>query len=148
MLKPKFILALALAAASPLAAQDVAPDAAAFARGQWILVGNLAEGAILSISDAKYLDGTVVTFALKTEFETGDDASTVDVIELDCAAQKFRSISAAGTRRNGEQLISNEAGQFDSYPPESVIGMIATALCRQANASEAPPPAPPPAEGR
>jgi len=145
-MKSKFTPALALAAALaalPAAAQDAVPDAAAFQGGEWILVGNLAEGAILSISGAKYLDGRVLTFALKTEFETGEDASTVDVIELDCAAQKFRSISAAGIKRNGEQVSSNEAGAFDAYPPQSIMGQLSVPLCEQVdNAAQAAPAAP------
>jgi len=127
--KPHFLPALALAAALPAAAQDVAPDIGAFARAEWIEVGELADGVTLSISKAKYLDGTVLTFALKTEHATGDDASSVDVIELDCAGQKFRSVSAAATKRNGEQVTNNQPGTFDSYPPESVIGQLAVPLC-------------------
>jgi len=135
--KPPILAALALAIALPAAAQDVAPDAAAFARAEWIEVGEIEAGVTLSISGPKYLDGTVITFALKTVHATGDDASSVDVIELDCAAQRFRSISAAATRRNGEQVTSNQPGQFDSYPPESIIGQLAVPLCERVTGAEA-----------
>jgi hypothetical protein len=87
----------------------------------------------------------VLTFALKTVFVTGEDLQTVDVIELDCAAQKFRSVSAAGTKRTGEQVMSNEAGAFDSYPQGSIMAALAAPLCEritgpQAAAPEAPGP--------
>ena len=137
MFKPPIVAALALAIALPAAAQDIAPDAAAFARSEWIEVGELEAGVTLSISGPKYLDGTVLTFALKTEHATGDDASSVDVIELDCAAQRFRSISAAATRRNGEQVTNNQPGAFDAYPPESIIGQLAVPLCSRVTGPEA-----------
>ena len=107
MFKPPIVAALALAAALPAAAQDIAPDAAAFARSEWIEVGELEAGVTLSISGPKYLDGTVLTFALKTEHDTGDDASSVDVIELDCAAQRFRSISSLRIRGGQESNSKN-----------------------------------------
>ena len=140
MTKPTIAHALCLAAALtalPVRAQGSGPDAAAFQRATWTELGELGEGMTLSISDQKYREGTMLTFALKTEFATGDNAATVDVIELDCAATRFRTVSATTTRRNGEMTGSNEPGPFDSYPPESVIGQIAGGLCERVTAAGA-----------
>ena len=115
--------------AQPGRAQGPAPDASAFQRGPWAELGELPDGATLSISQARYRDGTVLTFALKTEFAAGDNGSTVDVIELDCAAAQYRHISAAATKRNGEMSESNLAGTFESYPDGSVMAQIAVPLC-------------------
>ena len=71
----------------------------------------------------------MLTFALRTEHAAGDDGATVEVIELDCAAARFRRISAATTRRNGEMTASNAPGAFESYPEGSVMAQIAVALC-------------------
>jgi hypothetical protein len=87
--------------AQPGRAQALAPDASAFQRGPWGELGELEGGATLSISQARYRDGMVLTFALRTEFAAGDNGSTIEVIELDCAAARFRRISASTTRRNG-----------------------------------------------
>ena len=117
--------------AQPGWAQAPAPDASAFQRGPWAELGELEGGAILSISQARYRDGIVVTFALKTVFATGDNGTTVEVIELDCAAAHFRRTSAATTRRNGEMTGSNEPGAFETYPDGSVMAQIAGALCER-----------------
>ena len=117
--------------AQPAWAQASAPDASAFQRGPWAELGELEDGATLSISQARYRDGTVVTFALKTVFATGDNGTTVEVIELDCAAAHFRRTSAATTRRNGEMTGSNEPGAFESYPDGSVMAQIAGPLCER-----------------
>jgi hypothetical protein len=117
--------------AQPGWAQASAPDASAFQRGPWAELGELEGGATLSISQARYRDGIVVTFALKTVFATGDNGTTVEVIELDCAAAHFRRTSAATTRRNGEMTGSNEPGAFETYPDGSVMAQIAGALCER-----------------
>ena len=106
-----------------------APDASAFQRGPWAELGELPDGATLSISQARYRDGAVVTFALRTAHAEGDDGTTVEVIELDCAEGRFRRTSAATTRRNGEMSGSNEPGAVESYPDGSVMAQIAVALC-------------------
>ena len=115
--------------AQPGRAQANAPDASAFQRGPWGELGELPDGATLSISQARYRDGTVLTFALRTAFAAGDNAATVEVIELDCAAARYRRISAATTRRNGEMTASNAPGAVESYPDGSVMAQIAVALC-------------------
>lgn len=115
--------------AQPGRAQAIAPDASAFQRGAWAELGELEGGATLSISQARYRDGTVVTFALRTEHAAGDDRTTVEVIELDCAAARFRRTSAAATRRNGEMTASNEPGAFETYPAGSLMAQIAGPLC-------------------
>ena len=115
--------------AQPGWAQAIRPDASAFQRSGWAELGELDNGATLSISKAKYRDGTVLTFALKTEFAAGDRSSTVEVIELDCAAAHFRRTSATATKRNGEMTESNEPGAFESYPAGSVMAQIAVPLC-------------------
>ena len=106
-----------------------APDASAFQRGPWAELGELEGGATLSISQARYRDGMVVTFALRTAFAAGDTAATVEVIELDCATERFRRTSASTTRRNGEMSGSNEPGAFETYPDGSVMAQIAVPLC-------------------
>jgi len=106
-----------------------APDASAFQRGEWAELGELEGGATLSISHARYRDGMVLTFALRTEFATGDDGTRVEVIELDCAEAHFRRTSASTTRRNGEMSESNEPGAFETYPDGSVMAQIAAPLC-------------------
>ena len=123
------VAALGLAAAQPGWAQTVTPDASAFQRGPWAELGEVADGATLSISQAKYRDGSVLTFALKTDFAAGDNRSTIEVIELDCAAAHYRRISAAATKRNGEMSESNEPGAVQTYPEGSVMAQIAGALC-------------------
>jgi hypothetical protein len=105
------------------------PDASSFQRGEWGELGELEGGATLSISRARYRDGAVLTFAFRTEFAAGDDRTTVEVIELDCAAAHFRRISAAATRRNGEMTASNEPGAFETYPAGSLMAQIAVPLC-------------------
>ena len=135
----KLLCALALCLVGALPAQPGwaqagqgpggAPDASAFQRGPWAELGELEDGATLSISQARYRDGTVVTFALRTEFAAGDDGTTIEVIELDCAAARFRRTSAAATRRNGEMSGSNEPGAVERYPEGSVMAQIAVALC-------------------
>ena len=135
MYKLPSAVALGLAAALPALpawAQAPAPDASAFQRGPWAELGELAGGATLSISQARYRDGTVVTFALRTVFADGETGSTVEVIELDCAAARFRRTSAAATRRNGEMSGSNQPGAFETYPDDSVMAQIAGPLCAQA----------------
>ena len=125
-------VALGLIGALPVQpgwAQANAPDASAFQRGPWAELGELDGGATLSISQARYRDGVVLTFALKTEFAAGDQRSAIEVIELDCAAARFRRTSAAATRRNGEMSESNEPGALETYPEESVMAQIAGALC-------------------
>lgn len=104
------------------------PDASAFQRGPWAELGEL-EGATLSISQARYRDGTVLTFALRTAFTEGDQRSTIEVIELDCAATRFRRTSASTTKRNGEMTGSNEPGAYETYPEGSVMAQIAGPLC-------------------
>ena len=89
----------------------------------------LEDGATLSISQARYRDGVLLTFALKTAFAEGDNGSTIEVIELDCAEARFRRVSASATKRNGEMSGSNEPGAFETYPEESVMGEIAGQLC-------------------
>lgn len=119
--------------AQPGRAQAGAPDASAFQRGPWAELGTLDDGATLSISQAKYRDGMMLTFALKTEFaeddSTGDGGTAIEVIELDCAAARYRRTSASTTRRNGEMSGSNEPGAFESYPEGSVMAQIAGPLC-------------------
>lgn len=121
-------LPLCLAAALPAWAQST-PDASAFQRGPWAELGTLDDGATLSISQARYRDGAVLTFALKTDYASGDNSSTVDVIELDCDTAQFRRISAATTKRNGEMTGSNEPEAFETYPDGSVMAQIAGPLC-------------------
>ncbi|MBO9499965.1 MAG: hypothetical protein J7483_10965 [Novosphingobium sp.] len=133
MSKLPFAVALALAGclAAALRAQAPAPDASAFQRGPWAELGTLENGATLSISQARYRDGMVLTFALKTEFASGDNAATIDVIELDCAEARYRTVSASATKRNGEMTESNEPGAFEAYPERSVMAQIAAPLCGQ-----------------
>ena len=110
-------LALCLAGALPAQpgwAQAGTPDASAFQRGPWAELGQLAGGATLSISQARFREGVVLTFALKTEFAEGDDASAIEVIELDCAEARFRRVSASVSKRNGEMSGSNEPGAFET----------------------------------
>lgn len=71
----------------------------------------------------------MLTFALRTVHAEGDQTTTVEVIELDCAERLFRRTSAAATKRNGEMSGSNEPGAYESYPEDSVMGEIAGALC-------------------
>ena len=106
-----------------------APDASAFQRGPWAELGELDDGATLSISQAKYRDGAVLTFALRTEHAAGDDGTTIEVLELDCAAARVRRISASATKRSGEMTASNEPGASETYPDGSVMAQIAGALC-------------------
>jgi hypothetical protein len=130
--KPTVAVALGLAAALPAPpgrAQALSPDASAFQRGPWAELGTLDDGATLSISEARYRDGTVLTFALKTDHVTGDASSTIEVIELDCAEPRYRRISAATTRRNGEMAGSNQPGAHETYPEGSVMAQIAGPLC-------------------
>jgi hypothetical protein len=122
-------VALCLAAAQPGRAQTLAPDASAFQRGPWAELGTLEGGSTLSLSQARYRDGTVLTFALRTEHAAGDNDATIEVIELDCAAARFRRTSAATTRRNGEMTASNAPGALETYPEGSVMAQIAGALC-------------------
>jgi hypothetical protein len=117
--------------AQPGWAQASAPDASAFQRGPWAELGELEGGATLSISQAKYRAGTVLTFALKTAYAAGDNGTTVEVIELDCAAAHFRRISASTTRRNGEMSESNAPGAVETYPEGSVMAQIAGPLCER-----------------
>ncbi|HEY6817541.1 MAG TPA: hypothetical protein VI168_18545 [Croceibacterium sp.] len=135
MFKLKSALALCLAGALPAQAgwaQALAPDASAFQRGPWAELGELQDGAVLSISQARYREGSVLTFALKTAFATGDNASTIEVIELDCAAARFRRLSASASKRNGEMTGSNEPGAFAAYPDGSLMAQIAVPLCEGA----------------
>ena len=132
MFKPLSIVALCLAAALPAQpgwAQAGTPDASAFQRGPWAELGQLDDGATLSISQARYREGLVLTFALKTEFAGGDEASAIEVIELDCAEARFRRVSASVSKRNGEMSGSNEPGAFETYPEGSVMAQIARPLC-------------------
>lgn len=132
MFKPRFAIALCLIGALPAQpgrAQAPAPDASAFQRGPWAELGEMEDGATLSISQARYRDGTLLTFALKTAFATGENSATIEVIELDCAEARFRRTSAATTRRNGEMAGSNEPGAFETYPDGSVMAQIAMPLC-------------------
>jgi hypothetical protein len=126
-----YAVALCLAGALPAPgwAQAGAPDASAFQRGEWVELGTLEGGATLSLSQARYREGTVLTFALRTEFASGEQRSVVEVIELDCAAARFRRVSASATKRNGEMTASNEPGAFETYPERSVMGQIAGGLC-------------------
>ena len=110
-------------------AQAGSPDASDFQRGEWAELGELEDGATLSISQARFRDGAVVTFALRVDFAAGEDRTTVEVIELDCAAARFRRTSAAATRRNGEMTASNEPGAFETYPDGSLMAQIAGPLC-------------------
>ena len=73
MLKLTFAVALCLAGAglSQPGWAQATPDASAFQRGPWAELGTLEGGAILSISQARYREGAVLTFALKTEFAEG-----------------------------------------------------------------------------
>ena len=105
------------------------PDASAFQRGPWAELGTLPDGATLSISQARYRYGALLTFALRTEFAEGDSATTIEVIELDCAEARFRRVSASATKRNGEMSGSNEPGAFETYPEGSVMAQIAVPLC-------------------
>ena len=122
MFKLPWAVALCLAAALPAQpgqaqagqGQGGAPDASVFQRGEWAELGELEDGTTLSLSHARYRDGAVVTFALRTEHAAGDNDSTVEVIELDCAAARFRRTSAATTRRNGEMTASNAPGAFET----------------------------------
>ena len=127
-------IALGLIGALPMQpgwAQANAPDASAFQRGPWAELGELPDGATLSISQARYRDGSVLTFALKTVFAAGDNGSTIDVIELDCAAARYRRISAATSKRNGEMSESNEAEAFEAYPEGSLMAQLAVPLCER-----------------
>ena len=136
MFKPRFAVALCLIGALPAQpgwAQAVTPDASAFQRGPWAELGELEGGATLSISQARYRAGTVLTFALKTEFASGDDGSTIEVMELDCAAARVRRISASATRRNGEMSESNDPGAFETYPEGSLMAQLAVPLCEAAS---------------
>ena len=125
-------VALCLCLAGALRAQAPTPDASAFQRGPWAELGTLENGATLSISQARYRDGTLLTFALKTAFAEGDNGTTIEVIELDCAEAHFRRVSASTTRRNGEMSGSNEPGAFETYPDGSVMAQIAVPLCARA----------------
>ena len=131
MSKLKSALALCLAAALPAlpAWAQSTPDASAFQRGPWAELGTLEDGATLSISQARYRDGMVLTFALKTEYASGDNSSTVDVIELDCDTAQFRRVSSSVAKRNGEMTESNEPEAFETYPDGSVMAQIAGPLC-------------------
>ena len=71
----------------------------------------------------------MLTFALRTEHAAGDNAATIEVIELDCAAARYRRTSAATTRRNGEMTASHAPGALETYPEGSVMAQIAGALC-------------------
>jgi hypothetical protein len=125
-------VALCLAGALPAQpgrAQAIAPDASAFQNGAWAELGELEGGATLSISQARYRDGTVVTFALRTEHAAGDNDATIEVIELDCAAARYRRTSAATTRRNGEMAASNAPGALEAVAEGSVMSQIAGPLC-------------------
>ena len=136
MFKLPCTVGLCLAAAlspQPSRAQ-AAPDASAFQPGPWAELGTLEDGATLSISQARYRHGRVLTFALKTAHATGDDGTTVEVIELDCAAARFRRTSAAAVRRNGEMTGSNEPGAYETYPEGSIMAQIAGPLCEAAAA--------------
>jgi len=135
----RFIAGLTVAALALVSADAVAQSRQPWsvqASGEWAFptkdYGELEGGATLSISQARYRDGMVLTFALRTEFAAGDNGSTIDVIELDCAAGRSRSISASTTRRNGEMTESNEPGAFEIYPAGSVMAQIAVPLCEQA----------------
>lgn len=119
--------------AQPGRAQASAPDASVFQRGEWSELGELEGGATLSISHARYREGTVLTFALKTEFASGEQRSTVEVIEMDCATARVRRVSAAATKRNGEMTASNEPGAFETYPAGSVMAQLAEPLCGRAS---------------
>jgi len=129
--------ALALCLAGALPAQptraQAAPDASAFQRGPWAELGELTDGTVLSISQARYREGPVVTFALRSVFAAGEQESAVEVIELDCAAARFRRTSAVASMRNGEMSGSNEPGAFEAYPEGSVMAQIAGPLCGQAS---------------
>src|SRR5690606_29445093 len=74
-------------------------------------------------------DGTVLTFAHRTEHSAGDNDATIEVIELDCAAARYRRTSAAATRRNREMTASNAPGALETYPEGSVMAQIAGTLC-------------------
>lgn len=115
--------------AQPGWAQAPTPDASAFQRGPWVELGTLDDGATLSLSQARYRDGTVLTFALRTEHAAGGNAATIEVIELDCAAARYRRTSAATTRRNGEMTASNAPGAIETYPEGSVMAQLAKPLC-------------------
>jgi hypothetical protein len=123
--------ALCLLLASPALAQGGGIDASAFARSEWLPLGEAADGATVSLSQDRYLDGTTLTFALRTEFAAGEERSNIEVIELDCAAERARRISATARRRNGEVTASNEPGEFAAYPPESLVGQLAVPLCER-----------------
>jgi hypothetical protein len=125
-------VALALAGALPAQpgrAQALTPDASAFQRGPWAELGTLDDGATLSISQDRYRDGAVLTFALRTEHAAGDNDATIEVIELDCAAARYRRTSAATTRRNGEMAASNAPGALEAVAEGSVMSQIAGPLC-------------------
>lgn len=124
-------LAAGLAAAPPARAQGGAPDASAFQAGAWSELGEIEGGATLSISQARYRDGTVLTFALRTEFASGEQRSAVEVIELDCATARIRRVSAQATKRNGEMTASNEPGASEAYADGSVMAQLAEPLCEQ-----------------
>jgi hypothetical protein len=113
--------------------QGGAPDASVFQRGEWAEIGQLEGGATLSISHARYRDATVLTFALRTEHAAGDaeddGGTTIEVIELDCSAARFRRTSAATTRRNGEMAASNAPGALEAVAEGSVMSQIAGPLC-------------------
>ena len=117
--------------AQPGWAQALAPDASAFQRGPWAELGELEGGATVSISQARYRDGTVLTCALKTEFVAGDTGSTIEVFELDCAAARVRRISASASKRNGEMSGSNEPGAFETYADGSMMAQLAVPLCER-----------------
>ena len=119
-------------AALPGRAQGPAPDASAFQRGPWAELGTLDDGATLSLSQARYRDGATLTFALRTVFADGAQGSTIEVIELDCAAGRFRRISASATRGNGEMSGSNEPGALEAVPEGSVMAQLAGLLCARA----------------
>lgn len=132
MFKLSCALALGLTAAlaaQPGLTQPVGPDASAFQRGPWAELGELPDGAQLSISQTQFREGSVLTFALRTVFVEGDTGSTVEVIELDCAAARFRRTSASAIKRNGEMSGSNEPGAYETYPAGSVMGQLAGRLC-------------------
>ena len=134
MSKLPFAVVLSLAGALavwalPGRAQSIAPDASAFQGGEWAELGELPEGAVLSLSQARYREGTVLTFALRTVFAEGENRTTVEVIELDCAAARFRRTSAATVKRNGEMSGSNEPGALEGYPEGSLMAQLAGLLC-------------------
>jgi hypothetical protein len=115
--------------ALPVAAQDSAPDAGAFQAGGWTDLGEMPDGIRLGISKARYRNGGTLTFALKTDRKSGEIASAVDVIRLDCAAGRFRIVSGTTTRRSGETIARNAPGASEAYGAGTMLGQIASRLC-------------------